>query len=201
MPRNMKRMGTGGFTMVELMVVVAIVGILAVVAIPQFSEYRQRGLNASALSDLMNLSSSQAMFYVDRWMYAATHDHGDGDVQLDAIKTQGDLLEGSSDSSRVLAQFVSDTHYEAPLSLGNQVLIQANTSTGGISFVAASKHSMGNTLYGTGSETSITYRDLDSLGPGQGDGGEELLSDYLPKVDPKNNPFADPDAPGEWQAM
>ena len=69
-----KRNGTrqGGFTLIELIVVIVVIGILAAIAIPNYGEYVMRGHRSSAQAYISDLASRQAQFFLDRRRYADT---------------------------------------------------------------------------------------------------------------------------------
>ena len=66
-----KKRDERGFTLIELMIVIAIIGILAAIAIPQFSAYRQRSHNSAAQADLRNAATAQEAYYVDNSGYTS----------------------------------------------------------------------------------------------------------------------------------
>ncbi len=65
---NIKR-NSGGFTLIELMIVVAIIGILAAIAYPNYSEYVQRSRRADAKAALMAQGQLMERFYTENMKY------------------------------------------------------------------------------------------------------------------------------------
>lgn len=62
--------GRRGFTIIELMVVVSIMGLLASLALPRLSQLKQKALVASMVSDLRNLVTNQEAFLSSHGDYA-----------------------------------------------------------------------------------------------------------------------------------
>ena len=69
-PKQEKR--TKGFTLIELMIVVAIVGILAAIAIPNFMRYQARSKQSEAKANLRAIYTFQNTHFGEHDVYANT---------------------------------------------------------------------------------------------------------------------------------
>lgn len=72
MKAPLRRCRPAGFSLIELMIAVVVVGILASVALPAYNEHVRKGRRAAAQSYLMDLAQRQQQYFLDNRGYAAT---------------------------------------------------------------------------------------------------------------------------------
>ena len=79
-----------GFTLVELMIVVVIVGILTAIAVPSYSGYRIKSARAAAQTELLQLASLQEKIYLNANAYSPNMTAAyDGNATGGLSKTSG----------------------------------------------------------------------------------------------------------------
>lgn len=61
-----------GFSLIELMIVVALIAVLSMIAYPSYQEYLQRGHRSAGQQFLLDVAQSQEQFLLDSREYAAT---------------------------------------------------------------------------------------------------------------------------------
>lgn len=100
-----RRRGQGGFTLVELLVVVAILAILASIAIPMYTGFIQKARETAAIGYLKTLHKSQDLYRFDS---ASSVYSGD----FEELEAMGGIPPGSGSASRV------DQDYKFDLTAG-----------------------------------------------------------------------------------
>ncbi len=102
------RMGQSGFTLLELMIVVVIIGIIATIAATTFSGAGQDAERSKIISELGSLNDAMGRYYQSNFSYALVG----GETAADRLDTlRGGGLIQATDSYTVTVENLSATTY------------------------------------------------------------------------------------------
>ena len=67
-----QRMRAGGFTLIEIIIAIVLIGLLATIAVPRYQAHKRRAFLTTAQVELKILQQTQEMYFVDASTYALT---------------------------------------------------------------------------------------------------------------------------------
>lgn len=68
---NAQKRIDGGFTLIEMLIVVAVIGVLMTIALPSYNDYVTKGKMSEAMTVLSDLQTREEAYYTDNRAYAA----------------------------------------------------------------------------------------------------------------------------------
>ncbi len=130
MLQKMTRTNEKGFTLIELMIVIAIIGILAAIAIPNFIAYRNKAFCSAAETDANTVAAALANHF------AVPTNTGIGNFTIPNVGANGTPTVTSADSNVNITIVVTDastrcpTDYQAGMVIGKSPTGYWNNAAG-----------------------------------------------------------------------
>jgi type IV pilus assembly protein PilA len=118
-----------GFTLIELMIVVAIIGILAAVAIPAYQDYIARSQVSEAVSLTAGGKTPMAEFFADKGVWPSTADMVMGNDRGKYVSLITITSGGNSANSLALEARMKDTGVNSAITSATLILESSSGKT------------------------------------------------------------------------
>ncbi len=101
-----------GFTLIELLIVVVIIGILAAIAIPKFSNTKEKAYDRAVMSDIRRAQVAAEAYYADNLTYPASESDADFTTSSGVTVTRWKVeTKDGLPSIHLHAEHAQSTHY------------------------------------------------------------------------------------------
>ena len=106
-----------GFTLMELMIAVVVVGILAAVAIPSYQAQMRQGFRTDAIVEMQRILAAQERYFMANKIYAVDLDNlgfGAEPYQIERYDIRADLCSDPNDASLCIEITATATNSQVP---------------------------------------------------------------------------------------
>jgi prepilin-type N-terminal cleavage/methylation domain-containing protein len=130
MLQKLRGSNSKGFTLIELMIVIAIIGILAAIAIPNFIQYRNKAFCARAETDANTVEAAISSYF--------SEPNNTSISSIDSLRNSDELGSLNDDNDATLTEVTAGVVYKVVVTDGSERCPRSDTSHEYVSYFGTS---------------------------------------------------------------